>query len=95
MARTQEAFRWVYALAGAGGPYDLHFEEVTDAGIDGEVIAARRRKEQDGLEKLQQMTTGIKTLPDFHRWLFSEHTAYAFGAEQAVTLAEPATRESY
>jgi hypothetical protein len=92
--RTREAFEWVYGLAGAGGPYQLQFEAVSDAGLDETLLAARIRKEREGLRALRTVMPRISTLAEFHSWLFAEHTAYAAGAAAAAPL-DAITRESY
>jgi uncharacterized SAM-binding protein YcdF (DUF218 family) len=76
MARTRAIFEWVFGLDPSPGGYDLNFHEVSDEGLDMDLLAARRVKEQDGLRKLTGVMERIHTLRDLHEWLFSEHAAY-------------------
>lgn len=77
LPRAEAVFRWVFGLEGWPGDCVLHFESVPDVGLPPDVLAARRVKERRSLAQLQPLVRGITTLSAFHRWLFSEHTAYA------------------
>jgi hypothetical protein len=75
MPRTEAIFRWVYGMDPA--PFDLRFEAVPDRGIEASVLQARREREAQSLERLQETMQRVTTLTQLHRWLFSEHHAYA------------------
>jgi len=82
MPRTKAIFQWIYSLSQAGmdSPiYQLSFEAVPDVNddLDGTVIQARAEKEERGLERVFMLQEKIRTLEDFHRWLFTRHGAYA------------------
>lgn len=75
MPRTEAIFRWVYGMDPA--QFDLTFEAVPDQGIEASVLQARREREAQSLERLQETMRHVTTLMQLHRWLFSEHHAYA------------------
>ncbi len=75
MPRTEAIFRWVYGFPPVRCRLD--FVAVPDEGIDSEALVARRRKEWDGLQQVVRVRERVTTLADFHRWLFTEHLAYA------------------
>ena len=81
MPRTEAIFRWVYGLDAPPGGYELYFEQVTDEGIDPQVLAARKEKEQASLERLLPIQARIHTLQQFHKWLFGEHAVYSMSAK--------------
>ena len=94
MPRTRAAFRWIFGMHG-GGEYELAFVATEDAGIDPDVLAARRAKEAAslrGLRRTQRRVGG--SLAAFHHWLHTEHTAYSvahqdrLGAEAAAALTD-------
>jgi hypothetical protein len=52
---------------------------VTDVG---ELIPETRiRREAESLENLLKTKQKINTLEDFHKWLYTKHKAYSYGAE--------------
>lgn len=82
MARTQSIFKWVFGLPyhpDHASTYQLTFETVPDIndGLSTQAIQSRTEKEQKGLLHLAHLQKKLYTLPDFHRWLFTEHGAYA------------------
>ena len=76
-ARAEAVFRWVYGLPPAG--YALAFEAVADAGVAPADLAARRRKAAAGPRSLASLSARVASLAELHRWLFTEHGAYAVG----------------
>jgi hypothetical protein len=89
MPRTRAIFQWVFGLKpvkspgfpNAGGDYVLFFEEVTDEGIDADMMAARKERESAALENVLHLQETIRTLEDFHRWFFRRHAAYSVSAQ--------------
>ena len=77
LPRTKSIFQWVYGLEVDSTHYQLNFESVTDESIDRQILQARKEKERESLEQLSPIKRQVKTLQDFHKWLFSEHGAYA------------------
>jgi len=77
MARTESVFRWVYSLDVPPGSCELYFEQVSDEGIDDQVLMARKEKEQAALERWLPIQERIHTLEQFHEWLFGEHAVYS------------------
>ena len=45
-----------------------------------EVLRLRRAKEEAALARLGELSARLRTLGEIHRWLFTEHAAYAAGA---------------
>jgi hypothetical protein len=74
MPRTEVVFRWIYGLENRCA---LDFETVSDAGIDPEMLAARRERERASLEVVEQLRERIRTFAALHEWLFTEHGCYA------------------
>lgn len=77
VARTEAAFRWVYGLTPSKDEYELNFEAAPDAGISAEALAARRAREASSLANLRSLIPRYTTIETFHRWLYTEHRAYA------------------
>jgi hypothetical protein len=75
-ARAEAVFRWVYGLEPRPVEYELAFEAVPDSGMDALVLLARRERERQRLDTVADLARRITTMPDLHRWLFSEHEAY-------------------
>ncbi len=78
MERTREAFEWVFGLKPSPGIV-LGFEEAPDTGMDKELLELKRTRERKSLDGLRKARKGIRTVKEFHRWLYSEHDAYAAG----------------
>lgn len=76
LARTREIFNWIYSLTPRPVDFQLHFEGAPDAGLGPESLRAREEKEQKSLRKVKQIRRTLTSLRDFHRWLFTEHSAY-------------------
>jgi uncharacterized SAM-binding protein YcdF (DUF218 family) len=88
--RLEGIFGWVFGLPPVDPPYELGYEVVPDV----EVSAARVRKEAAALATLPPLFARIRTLPELHHWLFTEHLAYAAGAPPPAPLP-PDLLESY
>lgn len=76
MARTEMLFRWIYGL---GGSFDLCFEASPNDGIEPRALASRAVKEESGRRSLPDLMGRIGSLAELHRWIFTEHAAYAAG----------------
>jgi len=76
MPRTEAAFRWIWGLPAPGGECALEFESVPDEGMDGTMRANRRERERASLATLHSLSAGIRTLHEFHEWLFTVHGVY-------------------
>jgi len=82
MPRTRAIFEWVYGLdSSPGGPYHLYFEEVSDEGMDENLLRARIEREKESLEHVLKLKKEIRTFEQFHRWLFNAHGAYTVSVE--------------
>jgi hypothetical protein len=77
LERIQLAFDWIYRLTPRTLPYELHFEGVADPDMDPYLWAERSEKERRGIEALKPLTQSLTSMRDFHRWLFTEHSAYS------------------
>lgn len=75
--RTEEIFRWIFSLSDPQPPYKIEFISVTDKGIDPKILLPRIRKEKASLANVAALNKRIKTLQDFHDWLFTTHGAYS------------------
>jgi uncharacterized SAM-binding protein YcdF (DUF218 family) len=81
MPRTRMVFDWVFGLPPAEPPYSLDYHTVPDRGLTEAGLAARRAKEAARMEELRRTIPRIASLAALHRWLFTEHRAYAAGAD--------------
>ena len=75
MPRTEAIFRWVYGLSPRR--CTLQFEWVPDAGMAPAALSARRQLEAARLRSLVPVMSRIDTIDELHRWLFTDHRAYA------------------
>jgi hypothetical protein len=92
MPRTREVFDFVFNLSPKRG-FKLGFESTPDAGLSDSLLAARKQREEESLEKFREGVKGIGTLAGFHEWLFTRHEAYAAGLKPA--RAKGAVLETY
>lgn len=76
-ARTQAIFEWVFGLLPFTTPYFLDFSFSKDENIESAILKHRQEKEAAGLQRLLPLTEQITSLPHLHRFLFTEHDAYA------------------
>ncbi len=81
MPRTQMIFDWIFGLSPAEPPYALDYHTVPDQGLTEAGLAARRAKEVARMDDLRRAIPCITSLGSLHRWLFTEHRAYAVGAD--------------
>jgi len=75
LGRTKKIFNWVFSLD-ADRQYSLQYFSHSDIGLDDEVIAARREREQESIKNLERNIHRIQTMDEFHHWFFTEHRAY-------------------
>jgi hypothetical protein len=96
LPRTEAAFRWVYGLRPRALSYELHFEGVSDLGMDPEVLRDREGRERKSLNETLALAPRMTHMADFHRWLFTKHNAYNAGGRDASGRdVQGATLESY
>jgi hypothetical protein len=88
MPRTKAIFEWLYGLDGQGGKYQLTFDPTPDTGIAAADLQARVDKEAESLSQFLKNTATIHTLQDCHRWLFTEHAAYAASATKRQAIGK-------
>lgn len=79
MSRTRAIFEWVFSILPCPIEYKLDFIEVSDDGLDEELVNLRIEKEKESLLKLNATKEKICNLSQFHDWLYSQHAAYATG----------------
>lgn len=77
LPRTRAIFEWIFGLSAATPTYGLTFEAVPAVGLSSAAWQARWQKEQASLETVRRLSHQIHTLADLHRWLYTEHRAYA------------------
>lgn len=73
MPRSKAIFEWIY------GMYNLKmtFLSAPDKGIDKELLKVRIKKEEKSTNNVKKLSNKIKTLSDFHQWLFTSHDCYS------------------
>lgn len=85
MPRTAATFDFCYGLAGAqglGGPFQLDYHRVSDAGLfDPVVLQARAAKEAAATAAWRANARGLGSVADLHAWLFETHLCYAVGRQ--------------
>ncbi|WIA12187.1 hypothetical protein OEZ85_012258 [Tetradesmus obliquus] len=83
MPRSRALFADIYRLAGSsmfGDPhrFSLTFLSASDEGcFDDHVYSARLQKEAGSLAHWQGVAGGLRSLPELHGWLHSDHLCYA------------------
>ena len=95
MPRTRMIFDWVFGLTPAVPPYTVDYHAVPNLGLTKVGIEARRAKEEVRLESLHRLIPRIGRLAAMHRFLFTEHQAYATGANPRSDAPSAAALESY
>ncbi len=75
MPRSEAIFRWVFECTPAGD-YRMSFEATADVGLSPEALAARVAREQASLRLIRNLAGRIHTMPELHRFLFTEHLVY-------------------
>ena len=102
MPRARVLFDHIFALpATVGGDdpgYVLSYHETSDAMLPPRVIAARRAKEAAAVPRYSPGSDWALRLRDmraFHRWLYSEHMAYAAGRLEDPGYHRPAVNQSW
>jgi len=76
MPRTRKIFEWIFQLQPSLLEYQLVFESTPDNGLSQQALAARVQREKNSLANLKSKILEIRSLDDFHIWLYSEHAAY-------------------
>jgi DUF218 domain len=83
MPRTEAIFRWVFGAAPDCG-YNLVFEATEDIGLCREALKARAEREIASLAVVRNLASSIVTLSGVHRWIFTEHGAYAWSIRDST-----------
>jgi uncharacterized SAM-binding protein YcdF (DUF218 family) len=94
MPRTRMIFDWVFGLPPADPPYALDYHAVPNQGLTEAGLEARRVKEVARMEQLRHTIPRIASLAALHRWLFTEHRAYAAGSDPRSDAPLSAALES-
>lgn len=88
MARTRAAFEWVWGLENLdGGKFSeiaMAFHATDDFGLAPETVAARLAREQKSERALRANREKIKTITQFHHWLYTTHMCYAVGRQHEI-----------
>lgn len=77
MPRTENIFRWVFALQPTFENYELNFLSVTDEGMDKTALVTRKTAEKVNLAKFKLTKKRIRSFDELHKWIFTEHDAYS------------------
>jgi len=85
LPRAQCIFEHIFGIDAPAQPYQLHFAGTPDTGYRAEALAARRLREEQSLATWRQSLQRLPSLAALHRWLFTQHTAYATGKESDST----------
>eukprot|EP01060_Flectonema_neradi_P009490 TRINITY_DN16755_c0_g1_i1.p1 TRINITY_DN16755_c0_g1~~TRINITY_DN16755_c0_g1_i1.p1 ORF type:complete len:255 (+),score=56.84 TRINITY_DN16755_c0_g1_i1:45-809(+) len=94
--RTKMIFNWVYSLTPVRDrPYNVQYVSVGD-GLDPDILKIRLQKEEKAKPGVAKLTSSMATMPEFHKWLFSQHGAYKTARllEQRQTI-DPKLAKSY
>ena len=94
MPRTRMVLDWVFGLPPAEPPYALDYHTLPDRGLTDAGLEARRAKEAARMDGLRRTIPRINSLAALHRWLFTEHRAYAAGADPSGDAPPAAALES-
>jgi hypothetical protein len=94
MPRTRMIFDWIFGLPAADPPSVLDYHAVPDHGLTEAGLEARRAKEVARIGDLRRTIPRITSLAALHHWLFSEHRAYAAGADPHSDAPPAAALES-
>ena len=71
---------------------ELLYHAVSDAGLDQEMLAARRKREADSLRRqLVDVQPRLRTLRELHDWLHVEHKCYAVARQAEWLELSPAS----
>ena len=81
MPRTRLVFDWVFGLPPADPPFVVGYHAVPDRGLTEAGLEARRAKEAARVADLRRTIPRTASLAALHRWLFTEHRAYAAGTD--------------
>ena len=94
MPRSRAIFEWVFGFE--PGRYELEFDAIADPSLSPAALARREEKERRALESLCALQQRVRSLAEFHEWLFSEHGVYsAQGGRGNGDVDDPALRDSY
>ncbi|MDB9528841.1 YdcF family protein [Oscillatoria sp. CS-180] len=77
LPRVEAIFNWIFGISDARNPYQLTFEAVPNIGISLDVLETRRQREAASLQQVEDLRSHLTTLAEIHRWLYTEHEAYA------------------
>jgi len=78
MNRTIVIFNHVFSLRPlSSGEYSLSFTRTANAGVDKEALEARIEKEDNTTVFYQENVQQMKTISEYHQFLYKEHLAYA------------------
>lgn len=94
MERTKQLFNWIFGLHGS---YHFIFMEVSNDSIkDKDMLQERIKREKQSVINVEKLKSKIKSKEDFHKWLFTEHKAYActFWNEKREPISEKG-KDSY
>ncbi len=93
MPRTEAIFNWIYSLGDWN--FNLTFVSVDSQDLDKSIIQARKEREKQSLNNLQDKIYKIKSLKEFHFWFYTEHKAYTCDFLQVNSNIDSELQKSY
>ncbi len=93
MPRVEKIFRWIFSALPSEA-YQLTLVATAD-NMHAALLESRRAKEIEALAQLEPLVQERRTLAAIHRWLFSQHRAYAAGASNSPALLDEELRDTY
>ena len=82
--RTKEIFNFLYCKLDS--KYNLEYFSSKD--LPNELLNLRTTKEKSSLEKFKRNIVHIKSLEEFHEWLFQTHECYKSNPKEKHVLKE-------
>lgn len=93
MERTKLLFEWIFSLG--GGDHNLEFYSASDEGIDRDIISSRIKREKSSVRNIREnLIPKIKTMRQFHNWLYTDHKAYSCNLDEREEISEE-VKKSY
>lgn len=77
MPRTRAIFEWIFNLPPQKVNYSLSFVATPNTGLNNIDLEARMLGEKNRLNSFWELPKRIGNVTELHRWLYTEHAAYA------------------
>lgn len=95
MLRSQEIFSWMKDIFNSN--VSINYYSVSDKGLDKDLIDIRTKREQNSHKNIVKLREKIRTVKDFHKWMFTKHKAYSSNSEllRQVDVVSEEIKKSY